>query len=78
MLIRLVSGVIMLALLIAVIVTNGPVLAIFTLLISLGGFYEIVKAGGVRNENEKAALPELVGYAGILALYALLYFVICG
>ena len=74
MLIRLVSGVIMLALLIAVIVTNGPVLAIFTLLISLGGFYEIVKAGGVRNENEKAALPELVGYAGILALYALLYF----
>ena len=70
---RLISGIVLLAILIFVIVTNGPALAVFTLFVSLAGFYELVKACGVRNEKEKVALPEAAGYAGVLAFDILLF-----
>ncbi len=74
MLTRLISGIVMLAGLIVVVALGGPVLLIFTLLISLIGFFELVRACGVRNEKETFALPEAVGYVGILAFYGLLFF----
>ncbi len=74
MVVRLISGIIMLAGLIVIIVIGGPLLQIFTLLISLIGFFELIRACGVRNEKEKVALPEIVGYLGIFAYYGLLYF----
>ena len=71
--VRLLSGIALLVILITVIVLNGPVLEIFTLLISLCGFMELVRACGVRNQGEKAALPEIVGYVGILCYDGLLF-----
>ncbi len=74
MLVRLISGVILLAVLLFVIVTNGPVLAVFTLIISVLGFSELIKACGVRAKDEKVTLPEIVGYAGIAAFDFLMLF----
>ncbi len=74
MLVRLISGVILLAVLLFVIVTNGPVLAVFTLIISVLGFSELIKACGVRAKDEKVSLPEIVGYAGIVVFDALMLF----
>ena len=71
---RLGSGIVLLAVLITVIVLNGIWLQIFTAFISLVGFMELIRACGVRNEKEKAALPEIVGYIGILCFDVLLFF----
>ncbi|MCR4691404.1 MAG: phosphatidate cytidylyltransferase [Lachnospiraceae bacterium] len=74
MLVRLISGIVLLALLLSVIIVNGGVLAGFLLVISLIGFFELVRACNVRAKNEKIALPEAVGYVGIVAYYGLLFF----
>ncbi|MBO4337420.1 MAG: phosphatidate cytidylyltransferase [Lachnospiraceae bacterium] len=73
MLTRLISGVGLLALLILVIVTNGVFLSVFTLVISVIGFFELVRACGVREDAKKFALPEMAGYAGIIVFDALLF-----
>ena len=72
--VRLFSGIILLAILITVIVLNGIWLQIFTLFISVVGFAELIKACGVRREKEKIALPEAVGYLGIIGFDLLLFF----
>lgn len=72
MLTRLISGIILLILLGVTMFCGGWVLFGATLLISLIGFQELIKATHVRPDEKKMCGVELVGYIGIIAYYILL------
>lgn len=69
---RLISGVVMLAVLIAAICLGGPVLYFLLLTISLIGMFELYRAAGVRKEKEN--LLTIMAYLGAAAYYVLVYF----
>ncbi|MGF7144721.1 phosphatidate cytidylyltransferase [Anaerotaenia torta] len=66
---RLISGVILLAIAVTVVVLGGNVLFAVILAISIIGLNELYKI--VRVDK---ALPGIIGYLGIIAYYGLLYF----
>lgn len=69
---RLVSGIVLLAVTLAVIIAGGPVLALTLLAVSLIGMRELYRAVGV--EGDPVSLPALVGYLGAAGYYVLIYF----
>ncbi len=71
---RLLSSIVLVIVIAAVLLTGGPVLFLFTLLISLIAFFEMTKAIHVRNENEKISVLEIVGALGVLGYYGVLFF----
>lgn len=66
---RLLSGIILLAITVSVVVFGGNLLFAVLLVISLIGMTELYKIIKVNN-----ALPGILGYAAVLAYYALVYF----
>lgn len=72
MVVRGISGVVLLALLAITLTSGGAVLFGFTLLISLVAFFELTKAMQVRGEKKISAL-ELVGLCGVIGYYAFLF-----
>ncbi|MCR5417939.1 MAG: phosphatidate cytidylyltransferase [Lachnospiraceae bacterium] len=73
MVVRLISGIVLLAILFFVIISGGPVLGIFTMLISLLAYRELTGACGVRAKEKKVCLMEIVGFAGIIVYDALMF-----
>lgn len=64
---RLISGIILVAVMLAVIIPGGPVLCVFLEVISIIGLYELYRAFGI----EKRAIA-YVGYGTAVCYYALL------
>lgn len=69
---RLISGVIILAILIGAVCISGPVLFFFLLAISLTGMFELYRAIGIREKSEN--LLTVFSYAGAVAYYVLVWF----
>ena len=69
---RLISGVILLAVMILAVCVNGPVLFFFLLAISLIGMFELYRATGVRGESDN--LLTITAYAGCVLYYILVWF----
>jgi len=65
---RLISGIVLLALIIAVGIAGGPVLFAFTLLISLIGYWEFCKVFGIEKR-----LPGILGFAATMIYFAAVY-----
>lgn len=74
MLTRLISGIFLVIILGVTMLCGGWVLFGATLLISLIGFNELVKATHVRPDEKKVCGVEMVGYLGIVAYYMVLLF----
>ena len=70
---RLISGIALVAIILALILPGGPVLAIGLLAISLIGMFELYRAVGLISK-EGIALPSFAGFAGAAALFILLLF----
>jgi phosphatidate cytidylyltransferase len=68
---RLISGVILLAIMIGAVCLGGPVLYAFLLVISLIGMFELFRAAGVRKDREN--LLTVVSYAGAIGFYVLVF-----
>ncbi len=69
---RLISGIILLAVMIGTISLSGPVLYVLLLVISLIGMFELYRAVGIRKDSEN--LLTISAYAGAIAFYVLLWF----
>jgi phosphatidate cytidylyltransferase len=69
---RLISGVILLAIMIGAVCLGGPVLYAFLLVISLIGMFELYRAVGVRKRSEN--LLTIIAYAGAIGFYVLVWF----
>lgn len=69
---RLISGIILVIIALAVIITGGPVLAAVLLAISVIGLWELYRAIGV--EDKKGSPLALVGYLGCVFYYAIVFF----
>ncbi len=69
---RLISGIVLLAVMIGTICLSGPVLYLLLLVISLIGMFELYRATGIRKESEN--LLTIVSYAGAIAYYVILWF----
>lgn len=69
---RLISGIIVLAVMIGAVCIGGPVLFGFLLVISLIGMFELYRAAGVRKEAEN--LLTIVSYAAAAGFYVLVWF----
>ena len=67
--VRLISGIILVALAVVLIVTGGPVLLVALLILSLIGQMELYRVTGVHK-----TLPAFFGYAAAVLYYAALYF----
>ena len=68
---RLISGIVLLAILITTICLSGPVLFVFLLLISLIGMFELYRATGI--VKGWMNLLTLVAYLGAVAYYVLVF-----
>jgi len=66
---RLISGIILVAIALAVIMTGGWVLFATTLILSLIGAFELFRAANVREEGKKINPLEIAGYLGIILYY---------
>lgn len=69
---RLISGIILLAVMIGAICLSGPVLFVLLLVISLIGMFELYRATGVRDESEN--MVTIIAYAGAVGYYILVWF----
>lgn len=69
---RLLSSVVLVILILLGMVFGGNLLLGFTLLLSLGAAYEVIKVTGIRGEEEKPILPEIVA-----AVFIILYYLAC-
>lgn len=69
---RLISGVILLAVMIGAVCIGGPVLFGFLLIVSLIGMFELYRATNVRKQSEN--LLTIVSYAGAIGFYVLVWF----
>ncbi len=69
---RLISGIILVLIALAVIITGGPVLAATLLIISEIGLFELYRALNVL--DTKTSPLAIVGYLGTAVYYALIYF----
>lgn len=69
---RLISGVILLAIMILAVCVNGPLLFFFLLVISLIGMFELYRATKVREDRDN--LLTVLSYAGAIGFYVLVWF----
>lgn len=74
MLTRVISGIFLVIILGVTMLCGGWVLFGATLLISLVGFNELIRATHVRPEEKKICGVEMIGYLGIIAYYIVLLF----
>lgn len=65
---RLISGIVLVALMLATIIPGGNILFVANMLISLVGVYELYKVLGLEK-----SLPGITGYVATIAYYALLF-----
>lgn len=72
---RLISGIVLVALALAIILTGGYVLAAVLLFLSIVAYRELMKACGLAHVEEKINGIEIIGYAGIAVYYFFLTFV---
>ncbi len=72
---RLISGIVLVALALAVILTGGYVLAAVLLFLAVVAYRELMKACGLAHVKEKINGLEIIGYTGIAVYYFLLVFV---
>ncbi len=72
---RVISSFIIGFALLGVLYPGGIVLLIASLIVSLIGYFELMRATGVHREGRRACGLEMVGYIGILLHYALLFWV---
>lgn len=70
---RAISGIFLLAILFSCVGIGGGLLFGFTLLISVIGFWELIRATKVRRPDQKFCGIEIVGYLGIIAYYLVIY-----
>lgn len=70
---RLISGIILILIALATILSGGIVLAVVLCFISLVGFKELTKACGVSAADKKVNAPEIAGFIMILLYYAALF-----
>jgi phosphatidate cytidylyltransferase len=68
---RLISGIVLVAIALATIISGGPVLAVTLLLVSLAGVYELYRVFHV--EDGGVPVLALCGYAAVICYYALLF-----
>ena len=66
---RVISGIVIALVLVAVLIPGGYVLSCALLLVSLVGFYELTKALGVHEEGKRINILEACGYVSILVHY---------
>ena len=71
---RVISGVVLVAILVASLVLGGPVLAAALLFCSLTGMYEMMKALGAVTEEKPFPPAAVAGYAGAVFYYVLIFF----
>ena len=69
---RLISGIILIALIILALVLGGPVLTAFLLFVSLVGMREYYNA--MRITGDPFTIPEVISYVSVIAYYLFLYF----
>lgn len=69
---RLISGIVLVAVALATIITGGPVLFAVLLIISLIGMHELYRA--VKVEEKGISLLSAMAYAGAVLYYVLIYF----
>ena len=69
---RLISGIVLLAIMILAVCVNGPLLFFFLLAISLIGMFELFRAAKVRGEREN--LLTICAYIGAIGFYVLIWF----
>ena len=69
---RLISGIVLVAVALATIITGGPVLFFTLLAVSLIGMHELYRVTKV--EEDKLSPLALAGYLGAILFYILLYF----
>ena len=67
---RVISGIVIGAVLAGVLIPGGYILAAATLVVSLIGFFELVRAMGVHEEGKFAGPLEVCGYISIIVHYA--------
>ena len=72
---RLISGIVLVALALAVILTGGYVLAAVLLFLAVVAYRELMKACGLAHVKEKINGLEIIGYTGIAVYYFFLVFV---
>ncbi|MBQ8637978.1 MAG: phosphatidate cytidylyltransferase [Lachnospiraceae bacterium] len=65
---RTISGAVLLAITILMVVLGGPVLMCFLMVVSLVGMFELYRVFGIEKK-----LPAYIGYAGALALYQVIF-----
>jgi phosphatidate cytidylyltransferase len=71
---RLISGIVLVLIALAVIITGGPVLAATLLVISLIGLEELYRALGVEDGKGKFSPLAAVGFLGCIVYYAIVFF----
>lgn len=72
---RLLSGIVLIIIALATIITGGPVLWGLLLVISVIAFMELSKASGIHTEGKSLNALEIVGALGIVIYYGVIYFV---
>lgn len=72
---RVISGIVLVILALATILTGGYLLAAVLLFLALTAFHELMKASELTNEQSKINGLEVIGYVGIVAYYLLMVFV---
>lgn len=72
---RLLSGIVLVIIALATIITGGPVLWGLLLAISVIAFMELSKAAGIHTEGKRFNALEIVGALGIAIYYGVIYFV---
>lgn len=72
---RLISGIVLVALALAIILTGGYVLAAILLFLAIVAYRELMKACGLAHVKEKINGMEIIGYTGIAVYYFFLVFV---
>lgn len=72
---RLLSGIVLIIIALATIITGGPVLWGLLLVISVIAFMELSKASGIYTEGKSLNALEIVGALGIMIYYGVIYFV---
>lgn len=71
---RVVSGIVLVIIIVAVLMLGGPYLFAFNLLIAGIAFFELTKAMKVRGNQTKPCLIEYFGLLGVIGYYLIVYF----
>ena len=65
---RLISGIVLVALILVTIIPGGNILFFFNMFLSVAALYELYKVLGLENK-----LPGITGYIALIVYYALIY-----